>query len=264
MLPMDLNQASSFRQLVGKACALFCLLASLAVLDGLIAKFREPVNVFHVLPGEEVEINGPIPENIKTPQALTYAGDSPDLVVSFDAIHSGYFLGGNMWRGRLAAGRNLAPGKYAVTVTPKEYPKEKPGYDLRVVVYPDSLSRQASFKSLIKSQTGKSPYLVALALLPFIGLCLGVVYLLSRRIETLQAEKGLAEIYHVARDEGQYRVAFGLGTRHGVKPGDQLTVLDPNGNVVGTAKVQESSGQDSVGLTASDHDIRPGYLVSRN
>ncbi|MFZ2089812.1 MAG: hypothetical protein WAU47_14675 [Desulfobaccales bacterium] len=261
---MDLNQVSSFRKISGKACALFFLLASLAVLDGITAKFREPVNVFHVLPGEEAEVNGPIPEHIKAPEALTFASDSPDLTVFFDAIHSGYFLGGNMWRGRLAAGGNLAPGKYAVTVRPKDYPKEKPGYDLRVVVYPDPLSQRAAFKSLIKSRTGTSPYLVAAAFLPFIGISLGLVYLLSRRIEVLQAEKGLAEIYHVARDEGQYRVAFGLGTGHGVNPGDQVTVLDPAGNYVGVARVQESSAQDSVGLIATDQDIRPGYLVSRN
>jgi hypothetical protein len=261
---MDLNQASSFRQLAGKACALFCLLASLAVLDGIIAKFREPVNVFHVLPGEEAEVNGPIPENIKTPQALAYTSGSPDLTVSFDAIHAGYFLGGNMWRGRLAVGGKLAPGKYAITVKPKDYPKDKPGYDIRVMVYPDPLSQRAAFKSLIKSQTGTSPYLVAAAFLPLIGITLGLVYLLSRRIEVLQAEKGLAEIYHVARDEGQFRVAFGLGTRHGVKPGDQVTVMDPEGTYVGKATVQESSAQDSVGLIATDQDIRPGYLVSRN
>ncbi len=260
---MNLDQASSIRIIIGKACALFFLLAFLAVLDGIVAKFREPVNVFHVLPGEEAEINGPIPENIKTPQALTYTTDSPDLQVSFDAIHSGYFLGGNMWRGRLAVESNLAPGKYAVTVKPKDYPKDKPGYDLRVVVYGDPLSRQAQFKSLIRSQTGASPYLVAAAFLPLIGITLGLVYLLSRRIEALQAEKGLAEIYYVSRKEGEYRLGFSLGTRQGVKPGDQVAILDPEGNPVGTARVEESSDQDSVGLTASEHDIRPGYLVSR-
>lgn len=261
---MDLNQTSSFRQLAGKACALFFLLAFLAVLDGIVAKFREPANVFHVLPGEEAEVNGPIPENIKTPQALTYTADSPDLQVSFDVIHSGYFLGGNMWRGRLAVGGKLAPGKYEVTVKPIGYPKDKPGYDFRVVVYGDPLSRQAEFKSLIKSQTGASPYLVAAAFLPLIGITLGLVYLLSRRIEALQAEKGLAEIYYVSRKEGEYRLGFSLGTRQGVNPGDQVAILDPEGKPVGTARVKESSDQDSVGLADTDHNIRPGYLVSRN
>jgi hypothetical protein len=260
---MNLNQASALRKLVGKACMLFCLVAFLAVLDGLIAKFREPVDVFHVLPGEVVNINGPIPEDVKGPEALTYASDSQDLTVAFETIHSGYFLGGNMWRGRLWVDGNLLPGTYTVTVRPKDSPPDNPGYQLRVVVHPDPMSQRAAFQSIIRRLTGKSPYLLAAACLPLMVVTLGAVYLLSRRIEELQAESGLAEIYHVARDGGQYLVTFGLGTRHGVSPGDEIIVLDPGGIVVGTVEVQKSTDLDSVGLGTLDQSIRPGYFVSR-
>jgi len=260
---MDLNQALTWRKLLGKACALFCLLASLAIIDGLVAKFREPVNVFHVLPGEEADIDGPIPENIKDTAALTYTSDARDLAVTFKVIHPGYFLGGNMWRGSLAVGRNLAPGKYVVTVRPKDYPAAKPGYQFRVVVYPDVLSQRAAFQSQIKRQTGLSPYLVAAGFLPLILITLGAVYFLSQRIDTLQAKEGLAEVYRVIREDGQFQVTFGLGTEHGVNPGDQVTLFDPEGNYVGKVLVQESSPQDSVGVITSDRDIRPGYFVSR-
>ena len=248
---------------MGKACALLCLLASLAIIDGLVAKFREPVNVFHVLPGDEVDIDGPIPENIKKTEALTYSSDAKDLAITFVVIHPGYFMGGNMWRGRLAVGKNLAPGKYEVTVRLKDYPASKPGYQFRVVVYPDAQSQRLAFQSTIKRHTGRSPYLVAAAFLPLILISMGAVYLLSQRLDTLQAESGQAEIYRVTRNEGQYQVTFGLGTEHGVHPGDQVTLLDPEGNYVGTVKVQESSGQDSVGLVSVDREITPGYLVSR-
>jgi len=260
---MDLDQASSWRKYLGKASALFCLLAFLSILDGLIAKFREPVNVFQVLAGEEVEVNGPLPENIKDTGALTYVSDVRGLALAFETIHSGYFLGGNMWRGRLQTSRGLPPGKYTVSVRPKDYPPEKPGYDLRVVVYPDPWSRQASSRSLIKRYTGSSPYLAAAIFLPLIGATMGLVYLLSRRIESLQAARGLVEIYHVARQEGRYLVAFGLGTRHGVGLGDTVAVLDPEGHYVGTAQVEKSSPGDSVASAILDLDIRPGYFVSR-
>ena len=261
---MDLNKAISWRRLAGRAGALFCLLAAFAILDGLFAKFQEPANVFHVLAGEEVAIDGPLPENIKQTEALTYVSDSKDLAVSFRAIHPGYFMGGNMWRGRLRVGRNLAPGKYTVTVRPRDYPANKPEYQFRVVVYPDAMSQRSSSQSLIKRQTGVSPYLVAAALLPFIMISLGVVYLLSQRVAVLQAKAGLAEIYRVAREEGRFLVTFGLGTAHGVGPGDHVTILDPEGNYVGSAQVQESTDQDSVGLAAIDRDIRPGFLVTRS
>jgi hypothetical protein len=261
---MDLTQAVTGRKLVGKACALFCLLASLAIIDGLVAKFREPVNVLHVLPGDEVAIDGTIPENIKSTADLTYTSDSRDLAVNFIVIHPGYFMGGNMWRGRLTVGSNLAPGKYTVTVKPKADPAAKPGYQFRVVVYPDPLSQRQAFQSAIKRQTGFSPYLVAAACAPLILISLAAVYLLSQRIDSLQEKEGRAEVYRVNWNEGQYQVTFSLGTEHGVNPGDLVTICDPEGNYVGMVKVQESSAQDAVGLITVDRDVRPGYFVSRS
>jgi hypothetical protein len=261
---MNLNQAVTWRKLAGKACALFCLLASLAIIDGLVAKFREPVNVLHVLPGEVADIDGPIPETVKGTEALTYTSDSKDLDVKFTAIHPGYFMGGNMWRGLLTAAGSVTPGKYTVTVRPRDFPAAKPGFQFRVVVYPNSISQRAAFQSQIKRQTGLSPYLVAAAFLPLILITLGVVYFLSQRIDTLQAEGGRAEIYRVSKNEGLTLVTFGLGTKHGVNPGDQVTLLDPEGNYVGTVKVQESADQDSVGSITLDRDVHPGYIVSRN
>ena len=237
---------------------------SLAILDGVIAKFREPVNLFHLLPGEEVKIDGPIPENIKQTHDLTYDSDSPDLTVAFEAIHSGYFFGGNMWRGRLLVGKNLSPGKYTITVRPKELPPNKPGFQFRVVVHQNILSQRAAYRSIIRRLTGRSPYLVAAAFLPLIGITMGLIFLLSRRIEVLQAESGLAEIYQVARGEGNYLIAFGLGNKHGLNPGDQVTLLDPNGNYVGSAVVERTSDTDSVALATIAQEIKPGYLVSRN
>ena len=260
---MDLSQAVTWRKWLGRACALFFLLASLAIIDGLVAKFREPVNVLNVLKGDEVDIDGPIPEQVKSTDALTYASDSKDLAVTFRVIHPGYFMGGNMWRGSLTVGSNLAPGKYTVTVKPKADPAVKPGYQFRVVVYPDAASQRLAFQSGIKRQTGLSPYLVAAACVPLILISLAAVYLMSQRIESLQAQEGRAEVYRVTWNEGQYQVTFGLGTEHGVNPGDLVTLFDPEGTYVGTVTVQEASAQDAVGLITVDREVRPGYFVSR-
>ncbi len=260
---MDLKKATSWQATVGKAGALFCLLACLAIVDGLLAKFQEPVNVVHVLPGDQLDIDAPIPEHIKSVEALTYTSDAKELAVNFDVIHPGYFMGGNMWRGRLLVGRALAPGRYTVTVRPRDYPVAKSGYQLRVVVYPDALSQRAASQSFIRRQTGMSPYLWAAAFLPLILISLGVVYLLSQRIATLQAQAGMAEIYRVTREEGGFQVTFGLGAAHGVNPGDLVNILDPGGNYIGSARVEKSTAQDSVGRATVDRDIRPGYLVTR-
>lgn len=241
----------------------FCLLASLAVLDGVVAKFFEPTNVFHVLPGEAVEANGPLPENIKRTEELSFTSEAAELTVVFDTIHSGYFLGGNMWRGRLLVGEALPSGKYTVSIRPRDYPPEKPGYQIRVIVYPDPISQRSAYFSLIKRHTGRSPYLLALACLPLIGLMFGAVFILSQRIDALEAAIGKAEIYHVVRQEGVYRLTFGMGQKHGINVGARVTILDPAGKYVGSARVAEASENDATALAAVDQNIRAGYFISK-
>jgi hypothetical protein len=259
---MDLGQATRRRNLAGRICAVFCLIAFLAMVDALIAKFREPIHVFHVLPGAEVPINGPLPEDIKKPTDLIYESTSASIKVTFEDIHSGYFLGGNMWRGRLFVGPESAPGKYVVLVKPKQGHLDKPLPPYGVVVYADPMSHRQSYRSIIRRQTGLSPWLMAAFFAPFIGVTLGVVFLYSRRIEGLLELEGLAEIYKVTRGEGDYLVVFVFGEEHGLTLGQEFTILDPEGHQVGYGKVQELTPRDAVGKTWMDQMIRAGYLVS--
>src|SRR4030042_6497906 len=96
---MDLIQVSQRRNLAGKAGAVFFCLAFLALVDGLVGQFREPANMLRVLPGMTVEINGGLTAEVKGVQDLEFASSSEQLKVSFDAVHKGFFLGGEMGRG---------------------------------------------------------------------------------------------------------------------------------------------------------------------
>jgi len=260
---MDITHASRWRNLAGRACALFCFILFLVVLDGLVAKFREPVNVLHVLPGNETEINGNLPKTITDLKELRVSSDSPLLTVKMEVLHSGYFLGGNMWRGHLLVDPTIPPGKYTLVVHfPKNLADTPPPPPYRVVVHPDALSLQKSSKSLIKSTTGYSPWFVVTAFLPLVVLSGGVVFFLSRRIDSLMAEQGRAEIYRMTRGEGIVLIAFGLGREHGLQPGDRVVIHDPQGGLVGTAEVKEATAIDSVALASADQGIKPGYIVS--
>jgi hypothetical protein len=210
-----------------------------------------------------VKINGQIPENIKKTEELIYDSDSPDLTVGFEAIHSGYYLGGNMWRGHLLAGKEISPGKYTISVRPREFPPDKPAQQFRVVVHQNIKSQREASWSITRRLTGLSPYLIAAAFLPLIGITMGLVFLLSRRIEKFQIESGLAEIYQVIPSEGNYLLGFGMGQEHGLNPGDRVTLLDPGGNYVGFAVVERTSDRDAVALATTAQKIRPGYLVTR-
>ena len=108
------------------------------------------------------------------------------------------------------------------------------------------------------SPWGVAGIFLVLAVLPVV-----LIFRLSNRIDLLLAQAGQAEIYKVERSEGGYVIAFGLGTSHGVGPGAQVTILDPQGTYMGTAQVEKSTAQDSMGRATVDRDIRPGYMVSR-
>lgn len=261
---MTLEQARRWRLLVGKIAALFIVLMFVALFEGLVAKFRQPFNEYEVLPGNVVDMNGPLPQESQDLQDLSYASDSEYLQVSFTETHRGFWLGGAMWRGKLRVNPLTPPGKYTLTVMQKTGASDKPPLQFHIVVYPDSLSLKQNSRSVIQRYLGVSAWAVVCLFLALIGLAVGAVFFLANNVEKLMAQRGQAEIYKVERLEGGYAIAFGLGTRHGVNPGDQVSVLDPQGNYLGPAQVQKSSAQDSVGLATLDQNISPGYLVSRD
>jgi hypothetical protein len=118
------------------------VIALLVLIDGLLVHFREPANLVKVLPGASVEINGELTDEANNIEELTYVSGSDQLQVTFEAIHKGYFLGGDMWRGRLEVGPHISPGEYSLTVLPKLIPLEGAGF--RVLVFPDTVSGSPS------------------------------------------------------------------------------------------------------------------------
>jgi len=188
---------------------------------------------------------------------------SDQLKVNFEAIHKGYFLGGDMWRGRLIVGPGIAPGEYSLAVLPKTTvsPRKAPAF--RILVFPEALSLQKSSTSLIRRWFGISAFTVAAGCLPGILLAFGAVYWLSGKREARLAATGRAEVYLVTRVDGGYEIRFALGTAHGMSPGARVAIHDEGGQQVGTGTVEISNPRISVALITSDQAIKVGYLVSR-
>ena len=258
---MDLSQVSYWRSLAGKAGAVICLLALAALLDGLIAGFREPANLVRALPGATLEINGGLAGEAKGVQDLAYGSDSAELQVSFDAVHKGYFLGGDMWRGKLLVGPRIPPGKYRLVVGPRPALNAKGVPSFRILVYPDELSLRKSYKSYVRRHLGWSPFALAAFCLPGLLLAFGVVYFLSGKREAILARAGQAEVYRVLRREDGCEIRFGLGTEQGLGPGILVQIRNEQGQTVGTARVEESSPTDSVALVSGGREVKEGYLV---
>jgi hypothetical protein len=260
---MDLGQINRWRNLASKAGAAFCVIALLAMIDGLLVHFREPANLVKVLPGAVTAINGELTDEAHKVQDLTFTSSSDQLQVTFEALHKGYFLGGDMWRGRLIVGPGIAPGEYSLSVLPRRTlsPRKAPAF--RILVFPEALSLQKSSTSLIRRWFGISAFQVAAGCLPGILLAFGSVYYLSGRREALLAASGRAEVYRVTRGDDGCEIHFALGTAHGISPGAEVAIYDGGGQQVGTGTVEASNRKVSVAQVTSDQEIKVGYLVSR-
>ena len=260
---MNLEQTFRWRDLFGWAAAGFCLLAFLALLDGLVGQFREPANLIKLLPGLTAEIDGPLREEVLGIPELTYLSDSKDLKLTFATVHKGYFLGGLLWQGQISASPRILPGEYHLTVAPRRSTSKEASLGFRIMVFPDRLSLQQSSKSIIRCYSGFSPWATAAACLPGILLGFGAVFYLTLKLDRLLAQKGQAEIYRVIKRDGSLEVHFGLGTEHGVEPGLELQVYNPRGKSVGLARVEKATPKDAIAGVITDREIRPGFMVRR-
>jgi hypothetical protein len=260
---MDFGEVNRWRDLASKVGAAFCVIALLALVDGLLVHFREPANVVKVLAGTSVEINGELTDEAHSVQELTFTSDSDQLQATFEAIHKGYFLGGDMWRGRLRVGPGIAPGEYRLAVMPKHSSSARPAPSFRILVFPDGLSLQKSSTSLIRRWFGVSGFEVAAGCLPGILLAFGAVYYLSGKMEALLADTGKAEVYRVTRMDGGLEIRFGLGTAQGMTPGARVVIYNEAGQQVGTGTVEVANRTDAAAQVMTDQEIKVGYLVSR-
>jgi hypothetical protein len=259
---MNLSQASRYRSLAGRAGFLVGILLVVAMLDVVIARHRIEFNVMHVLPGQVEPIDGPLAEKT-TVEELTYQSDAPDLKVAFDETHTGFWLGGQMWRGRLLVGREIQPGKYTLSVRPKDPVSDRPPMVYRVTVYPDYATWRQHSKSYLTRYAAVSPWWVIAGSFGFLALLGGVIFLMSGRVDALLAQGGKAEVYRVRRVPNGYEIGFSLGTDHGVHPGVKLALFNQDGQLLGRIEVVEASAQDAVAVGEFNQEIRDGFMVSK-
>jgi hypothetical protein len=260
---MDLGQINHWRDLASKIGAAFCVIALLVLVDGLLVHFREPASLVKTLPGAHIEINGELTDEAHSVQELTFVSNSDQLTVTFLAIHKGYFLGGDMWRGQLLVGPHISPGEYSLSVMPQRTTSPRKAPAFRILVFADAVSLQKSSTSVIRRWFGISAFKVAAGCLPGILLAFSAVYLLSGKREALLAATGQAEVYRVTKGDGGYEIRFALGTAHGMSPGARVTISNEAGQHVGTGTVEVSNQTVSVALVTADQEIKVGNLVSR-
>ncbi|MBI4621018.1 MAG: hypothetical protein HY739_12805 [Desulfobacterales bacterium] len=259
---MDIEKVRQWRSTTGKAASVLCVVLSLLIIDALVAGFRQPINVFDLLPGTSAEINGLMAEKVESTREITYTSTSNLIQLSIDSIQKGHWFGDNMWQGRLTTSPRIRRGEYRLVVDIKGKKIQKPPLVFLIRVHKDYESYRQSFKSLMKRYFNISPWVAVVSLSPLVVLAFGCIFLLSRKIEYLMAEQGKAEVYKAIKGEGGYEIAFGLGTRHGIQANTCLALLNEKGKPVGTVMVHKVSETDSLATVGYGCTVKPGYIVS--
>jgi hypothetical protein len=261
---MTLTQSSLWGKWIGRTGTLLCILLFLAILDPLVARFREPLNHFSCLPGSHIPVTGPLAEKMEDPRELTYQANSKEIQLVFEAIQTGYWFGGYMWNGTLIVGSQIQPGGFRLTVQSKKGPQKNPLSLFEIEVFKDQASLLHQSKSFIERSLEINPWKVVLFLIPSILLTFGIVFYLSHRAEVLLAEQGKAEVYRITKGENGDQIFFGLGRNQGIQPGHRLTLIDNQGREVGSVIAQEVFEGHSTARLDTGLNVSPGFIISQS
>ncbi|QLA17482.1 hypothetical protein [Desulfolutivibrio sulfoxidireducens] len=251
----------SVRNAVGRMGALIMAVAMLCVIDGLTAQMRREQNMFQMLAGGEMVINGPMPPDTAELRDLIIDGATAAVSLRPEEIYKGFWMGGLMWKGEARAASDATPGIYTVSVRGEKEEKPHPTLTFTFRIYPDGPSLRANAPEYVMRSIGFHPYAVAAALLPLAILCGLTVFMLAKKMERDMAGKGKAEIYMIKRSPEGLQISFGLGRDHGLKPGALVGVRNETGLTVGRARVTSCTETDAIAVLAGDGQAELGNLV---
>ena len=219
----------------------------------------------HLLPGASEPVEGQVDHDLKDLDLLRVETSTETIQLKIDRFQTGYWLGGNMWIGSISAAADAAAGTYDLRVFAVNKPPDAPVAAFRAHVYPDYPSLRKSFLSVIRRTFDIPPGTVALACLPVLGVVLGMIYLLGRRVERLLALEGRAEVFMVKEAPGGLEVYFGLGKSHGVQPGRIVQLRTEQDQLICEAVVQQVDENNAMALAdlkgIAPRRVKPSLLL---
>lgn len=245
---MTLEQAGRVRRFLGGVGALLCALFFGAVMDGCIARLRQPLFTVDLLAGGSEAVDGQLDHDLKELARLRIEPPGGSVRLAIERFQTGYWLGGNRWVGTISADPDAAPGRYRFQVFDRGKSPEEPVAAYLAIVHPDPEALRASELSLLRRRFGLSPAAAALVCAAALFFVLGLIYLTSQKMERLLAAAGRAEIFLVRETAEGLAVYFGLGRRHGAAAGMTVAIHDRDGGVIAAAVVRTVDEENAMAL----------------
>jgi hypothetical protein len=260
---MDPAEAMKWQNWFGRAAMIVGLAVVFALGDLLIAQIRKQPFVHDLLPGESVKVNGPMPERIKAVEELGYQSTTKKMVLRIERLHTGYWLGGNLWNGEVRLDQDIPPGEYRFMVKPlRTEPDETfPLFTIRVHATKAEAQRQSL--SVIARILGIPPWWVIVGALPLTVLFFALVFQCARQREKLLLQRGRAEIFRIKKVDDRLEITFGLGRLDGIEAGAKVMLHGERDQPLGMLRVATVYDRSAMAAASLDCPARVGFLVSR-
>jgi len=255
---------------------LLVILASM--IDTFVAAILDLPDVLKVVAGEKAAINGKLPASFRPvegpPRGVFVANRIKDpallaKILAYTPHHNAFTirfveLRGRLWRAELITDAGAHAGDYPVQVyqAGAQQPIQGPAY--RVQLFADKDAYRRSLASYFQKWLGIDPWWVAILLVPVVVFAFAREWKRSDAEEIALQQKGIGPIYKLTQGKDGWQIVFGLGSAHGVRPGDRLQVLDDRRRPTGLELTAEAVGRQSAQARLDlGADIRPDYLIGR-
>ncbi|MFH1914626.1 MAG: hypothetical protein ABIK45_10165 [Pseudomonadota bacterium] len=238
-----------------------------SVVDSCTAAFGTPY-VFRMTPGDTILVSGDLLDTPGIPNRwleepsletirshIDYTRVTPGLHIEFIELR------GRLWRGYLQLD-SAVPGEYTFQVfnTASKEPEVEPLFTVRVFADQDAL--RADMPSISERYLDIRPVLIFFMAMPLTMFLLYLSFRQSGKDEAMLLKHGIGSVYKLAKSKAGWDVMVGLGSTHGVNPGDTLRILDRTMHEVGEMKVETVGPEASGCLLPLDANIKANYYVA--
>lgn len=251
----------------------FCIIV-LTMIDICIMAIFQSKYSFSILAGKTKYINGkldqpvdeailksvrndPIKEKELINDILTYEPKSPYYKLTFVEIN------GRLWRGLLETDAAAPEKEYIMVVHPKGASTNQKTPQYKILLFQDYQNYLKSFGSITKRFTGVDPWWVAIGSLPIAILILLYIYRRTEQEDTILQSLGIGPIYKLAKHNDSWEILFGLGSKHGVKEGDHLILIDSQKKPVREIIVDKVGDDTSHASVKIDTVISHDYFIAK-
>jgi len=257
------SRLARWQRLSGILAMILLTAALAAFVDAMVGGLKGNSGVIELMPDSRFLISGPMPPRTEAIADFVIEGQSADDALQLipEAIFSGYWFGGSMWRGVIAVSPDAHEGDHTIIVKDRYGEKQNPALVFKIRIWPDLATKNAHAPSFLIRNTGISPYIFAggflLGGIAIGGLTFFLGWLWARHL----ARRHCGEIYILRQIDQGTEVTCELQKDIPLRAGMSCAVYRRFGEALGSAVILDC-GDNKVRLVVKKNKlIKIGDIV---